>query len=88
MNGCSRKRDPEFAERAYRKALQLNPYFSFELVCCRFWANLAGGNHRQNRIAARVNIQVRHLLWFADHVTCTSCQLGGDCMRNVGLSVR
>jgi TolB-like protein len=32
VNGCSRKRDPELAERAYRKALQLNPYFPYAHV--------------------------------------------------------
>jgi serine/threonine protein kinase/tetratricopeptide (TPR) repeat protein len=39
--GCSRKRDPELAERAFRKALQLNPYFGFareRLISYLFWA--------------------------------------------------
>ena len=42
MNGCSRKRDPEFAERAYRKALQLNPYFSFAHVRLMSYLSWAG----------------------------------------------
>jgi serine/threonine protein kinase/tetratricopeptide (TPR) repeat protein len=39
--GCARQRDPDLAERLYRKALQLNPYFAAahdRLITDLFWS--------------------------------------------------
>jgi tetratricopeptide (TPR) repeat protein len=65
--GCARKRDPELAERSYRKALKLNPSFGSahaRLATTFFWSGRDEDALRQSEEALRIlpnNISIQRV---------------------------